>query len=76
MHLYGIDNSPQPAIGNDFSNGKVPNKYIILGYMEEQHICCDKSNGEFFLYEYAEPNQYFKSLCGIALKYIIDICLN
>lgn len=66
MHLYGIDNSPQPAIGNDFSNGKAPNKYIILGYMEEQHICCDKSNGEFFLYEYAEPNQYFKSLCGVA----------
>lgn len=75
VNLYGIDNPPQPAVGNDFSDGRVPNEYLILGYMEEQHICCDKNSGEFFLYEYVEPTQYFKNFADL-LEYIIDICLN
>lgn len=75
VNLYGIDNSPQPKVGDDFSNGRVPNEYIVLGYMEEQHICFDKNSGNYFLYEYTEPNQYFSNFAEL-LEYIVDICLN
>lgn len=49
VHLYGIDNHPQPSIGNDFSAGKVPKEYQILGYMESEHICFNKENKNSFL---------------------------
>ncbi len=75
VHLYGIDNLSQPTIGNDFSNGMVPDEYIILGYMESEHICYDKKTGKFFFYEYVKPVQYFNDFSEI-LAYIIDICLN
>ena len=75
VDLYGIDNPPRPAIGDDFSNGKVSDEYIILGYMQEQHICYDKNSRKFFLYEYTEPCQYFNDFAEV-LEYIIDICLN
>ncbi len=75
VHLYGIENHPQPSVGNDFSAGKVPKEYQILGYMESEHICFNQENKKFFFYEYSKQSADFENFNAI-LDYIIDICSN
>lgn len=73
--LYGINSLPKPSIGDDFSDGLVPKEYLILGYMESEHICYYKEKDVFFFFEYEEPMQFFNSFSEV-LDYIIDICTN
>ena len=79
--LYGIAPDARFQIGYDFSDGRVPEELLIVGFYHSSHICYDARYGAFFFYEY-EDYDSIKEECPEfsdfyeVLDYILDIAMN
>ena len=76
--LYSVDMNDKFRINYDFSDGSVPDKLLILGFYNSQHICFDKRYESFIFYEYEDYNDIgdeclmFSDFYEV-IDYIIDI---
>ena len=65
-------------IGYDFSEGKVPKDFLILGFNDSQHICFMPERNKFLFYEYEAPDEidyeclWFDSFYDV-MEYLIDV---
>ena len=78
--LYGVK-ATNFKIGYDFSEGKVPKDFLILGFHDSQHICFMPERNKFLFYEYEAPDEidyeclWFDSFYDV-MEYLIDIHTN
>ncbi len=86
VFFYGVgsnkpDESIEFNINYDFSEGRVPNQLLIIGFYNSSHICYDKRSDSYILYEYEEFDEIEDECCSYSkledlLNYMIDIATN
>lgn len=76
--LYGVGKNVDFEIGYDATDGKIPEKLLILGFYRSSHICYDDRYDSFIFYEYEDYDEIKAECVDFAsfedvLAYMIDI---